>query len=253
MQNSFASGLNLAKLQLSSFARHFSRSTSYPISLSRWPNSSTSIASLYFRKYRSILYFPTPNWWIISSPVKACMICLRMSCSLHNHLFLWSSAPARPASIFRLRVGFLHLLITYKRLLDDRKISILLCWSFGPGQPPCHGGLPLCLSLRAFYTFLRHSMMSEYPVSKNFPTWVLSNQFCSSLSTSISISLRLNSSHLLLPLETFNKKDIFIFNSFWVKKFLYSLIKHKKGLYLWTQVLIPPPWWMPSDGSELFF
>ena len=42
------------------------------------------------------------------------------------------------------------------------------------------------------------------------PISALLNQFCSWLSTSTSMSLRLNSSDLLLPLETFNKEDVFI-------------------------------------------
>ena len=45
---------------------------------------------------------------------------------------------------------------------------------------------------------------------KNFPTWDRLNQFCSSLSTSTSMSLRLNSLDLLLSLETFNTEDISI-------------------------------------------
>ena len=68
MPKSFASGLNLTKVQLNSFSICFSRSTSYPKSLSRWSNSSHSMANLYLGKYRPILYFPTANWWIVSSP-----------------------------------------------------------------------------------------------------------------------------------------------------------------------------------------
>ena len=64
IQKSFASGLNLTKVQLSSFSICFCRPTLYPISLSRWSNSSHSIANLYFGKYSSILYFPLPNWWM---------------------------------------------------------------------------------------------------------------------------------------------------------------------------------------------
>ena len=45
---------------------------------------------------------------------------------------------------------------------------------------------------------------------KNFPMWTCLNQSSSSLSTSTSMLLRLNSSDLLLPLETFNTEDIFI-------------------------------------------
>ena len=51
------------------------------------------------------------------------------------------------------------------------------------------------------------------------PIYALLNQFCSLLSAGTSISLRLNSSDLLLSLETFNKKEIF-FSSCWSKKYL---------------------------------
>ena len=45
------------------------------------------------------------------------------------------------------------------------------------------------------------------------PLCALLNQFCSLLSTSTSMSLRLNSTDLLLPLETFSTEDNFI--KFW--------------------------------------
>ena len=48
-------------------------------------------------------------------------------------------------------------------------------------------------------------------IPKNFPTRARLNQFCSSLSTNTSTSLRLNSSNFLpVSLETFNKEEIFI-------------------------------------------
>ena len=133
MQKAFASGLNLKKVQLSSFSMRFCRSTSYTMSLSQWSNLSHSIANLYFGKYRSIPYFPAPNWGIISSPLKACMICLRVSCSLHNHLFLWSSIPRHFAKFIKLGIGFLHLLITYKRPCLQKKISHSFFWALGTG------------------------------------------------------------------------------------------------------------------------
>ena len=55
---------------------------------------------------------------------------------------------------------------------------------------------------------------------KNFPTWDCLNQFCSSLSTSTSLSLRLNSLNLLLSLETLNTEDISIIISAPVRSFL---------------------------------
>ena len=57
------------------------------------------------------------------------------------------------------------------------------------------------------------------------PVCALLNQSCSLLSTSTSISLRLNSSDLLLSLETFNKEEIFIYSSFKPKKILYLVIR----------------------------
>ena len=50
--------------------------------------------------------------------------------------------------------------------------------------------------------------------SKNFPTWALLNQSCSSLSTNTSISLKLSSSDFLLSLETFKTEDMFTFSHF---------------------------------------
>ena len=95
------------------------------------------------------------------------------------------------------------------------------------------------------------------------PICALLNQFCSLLSRSTSVSLRLNSSGLLLSLETFNSKDISIFYSFWVKKMLYLVIRYKKVSCLWPQffcffffifwhTLIPISWWKPSNRQEFF-
>ena len=54
-----------------------------------------------------------------------------------------------------------------------------------------------------------------WAIPKYHPICALLNQFCSSLSTSTSISLRLNSSDLLpASLETFSTEDIFIYSSF---------------------------------------
>ena len=54
-------------------------------------------------------------------------------------------------------------------------------------------------------------------IPKDFPTGAGLNHFYSSLSTKTSISLRINSSDLLLLLEKFNKEGIFICSSFWSK------------------------------------
>ena len=62
LPNSFASGLNLTKVQLSSFSICFCCSSFYAMSLSRWLNSSHLMVNLYSGKYRLILYFPTLNW-----------------------------------------------------------------------------------------------------------------------------------------------------------------------------------------------
>ena len=63
---------------------------------------------------------------------------------------------------------------------------------------------------------------------KNFPTQAFLNQFCSFLSTSTSISLRLNFSDLLLLLETSNKHEILFVLLFGSKKFRIRLSDTKK-------------------------
>ena len=87
----------------------------------------------------------------------------------------------------------------------------------------------------------------------------LLNQFCSFLSTNTLISLRLNSFDLL-PLETFNKEDVFI----WVKKKIASGQQTQKSRYSCTQFFClfflifwhaptPPAWWVPSNTHYFFF
>ena len=57
---------------------------------------------------------------------------------------------------------------------------------------------------------------------KYFPKWAHLNQFCSSLSTNTSISLRLKySGFLLASLETFNTEGIFIKSQAQAKSFLH--------------------------------
>ena len=63
---------------------------------------------------------------------------------------------------------------------------------------------------------------------KNFPTQAFLNRFCSFLSTSTSISLRLNFSDLLLLLETSNKHEILFVLLFGSKKFRIRLSDTKK-------------------------
>ena len=52
-------------------------------------------------------------------------------------------------------------------------------------------------------------------IPRNHPICACLNQFCSSLSTSTSMSLMLNSSDLLLALETFNTENLFYFYFLW--------------------------------------
>ena len=66
------------------------------------------------------------------------------------------------------------------------------------------------------------------------PISALLNQFCSLLSTSTSRSLRLNSSGLLLSLETFNKEYIFIYSSFEPKIFCIWSSDTKKSIFMPT-------------------
>ena len=63
------------------------------------------------------------------------------------------------------------------------------------------------------------------------PICALLNQFCSLLWTRTPISLRLNSSDFL-PLETFNKEDIFICSSFFQKHFPYPVNRNNKEICL---------------------
>ena len=71
-------------------------------------------------------------------------------------------------------------------------------------------------------------------IPRNRPICALLNQICSLLSTSTSISLRLNSLGLLLPLETFNTEDIFVCTSFCLKIFLYLVTRHKRPIFMRT-------------------
>ena len=64
------------------------------------------------------------------------------------------------------------------------------------------------------------------------PICTLVNQLWSPLSTSTSMSLRLNSLDSLLALETFNKEDIFIYSPFRPKDFLYLVTRHKKCIFI---------------------
>ena len=104
----------------------------------------------------------------------------------------------------------------------------------------------MCIWVAFQYAFFALPRWSNYETfndvrisssPKNFSTWHRLNQFYSSLSTNTSIFLRLNSSDLLLALETFNKEDIFIYSSFWSKTFLYPVTKHKKPKFMPTTFL----------------
>ena len=205
MQKPFASGLNLTKVELSSCLRCFCHSTSYPISLSRWSNPSHSIANLYFWKYRLILYFPALNWSIIYSPLKSCMIWFKVSCPLHNHLFLWSSVPRHSFRFIKLGIGLLHLLITYRRSRLDKKTSFLFCWALDPGQ------------VVGFKSLLMRISHSSRPSEELFDFKKITNMCTLKWRISININNRFN----------------FIFSSFWSKKyFLYSVTRHKHfGLF----------------------
>ena len=77
------------------------------------------------------------------------------------------------------------------------------------------------------------------------PICALLNQFCSLLSTSTSISLRFApwSSSDLLPLETFNKEDIFIYSSFGQKKkIVFGHQAQKKSLWMPGPIMVSREW-----------
>ena len=100
--------------------------------------------------------------------------------------------------------------------------------------PACSGSMGWVKVIsRTYFTLIKPtSNFSICDSPKNFPTSALLNQFCSSLSASTSISLRLNSSALLVPLETFNTENIFICTSFWFKNFLYLVPRHKRPIFM---------------------
>ena len=158
-------------MQLSNFPICFCRSTSYPMSLSRWPNSSHSMANLYLGKYRSIQYFPTANWWIISSLFKTCMIWLKVSCSLHNYLFLRSSI-SRRLVLLVFCICWSHT----KGLALIKKTSVLFSWSLDPGQPAGYWHVVLksfLMRISHFSRPLNDARISSSP--KYFPICALLN------------------------------------------------------------------------------
>ena len=98
---------------------------------------------------------------------------------------------------------------------NERNLSVLFWWSLGPDQPGVSRRVGMSSCLVKISHFLRQFgavRISSSP--KNFPTWALLNQSCSSLSTNTSISLKLSSSDFLLSLETFKTEDIFTFSHF---------------------------------------
>ena len=71
-----------------------------------------------------------------------------------------------------------------------------------------------------------------WAISRYCLTCALLNQFCSLLSASTSISLRLNPSGLPLPLEIFNKEGIFILVLFSQKIFYIQSPDIKKPIFM---------------------
>ena len=143
---------------------------SYPISLSQWSNSSHSMTNLYLGKYRSILYFPVPNYWIISSPLKSFVTWLKLVCSLPNHLLLWSTIPRHLVRFIKWGVGFLQLLITYKRSHFDKKKSPFYFADFWAQANLLDTGmLGSILLCYAFHIYLKHSMTPDFKFSNMCP------------------------------------------------------------------------------------
>ena len=100
-----------------------------------------------------------------------------------------------------------------------------------------HGTPPSAFKKARVFWSLSASLAIElwmWTKPKDFLTWVLLNQFCSSLSTSTSIFLMLNSAGFLLPLETLNTKDIFIVNSFKTINFCIRSPDTKKPTFMTT-------------------
>ena len=111
--------------------------------------------------------------------------------------------------------------MTYMIPKAERNLSVLFCWSLGPDQPSVLRRVGMSSSLVSIQHFSKpFNDKPIFSIPKILTTGARLNQFCSSLSRNTSISLRLNSSGLLLALETFNKEDIFICSSFWPKIFV---------------------------------
>ena len=165
-----------------------------------------AMTNLYLGKYRSILYFPTLNWLIISSPLKACMICLSVSYSLHNYLFFWSSIPRHFVKFIKFGVGFLYLLITYKRLHLDKKMSWSRASSLRGFPSVFKKGLVFWSSSASFAVDV---WMWTNP--KNFPTWAHLNRRFPSVSTIVLQPC------MWTKLSLTNCEDIF-FSSCWSRK-----------------------------------
>ena len=114
--------------------------------------------------------------------------------------------------------------MTYVTPKNDENLSVLFCWFLGPDQPgvPRRVDMSSCL-LRISHFSRQFNDVRISSIPKNVPTWA--HQFCSSLSNTW-ISLRLTSSDLLLPLETFNKEDILFLIIFESKYFCIRSIRY---------------------------
>ena len=134
------------------------------------------------------------------------MICLSVSCSLHNRLFFWSSVPRHFVKFIKFGVGFLHLLITYKRLRLHKKIS----WS----RASSLWGFASVFKKALVFWSLSASFAVDvwmWTNPKNFFTWAHLNHRFPSVST-IVVQLC-----MLTKLSLTNCKDIF-FSSCWSRK-----------------------------------
>ena len=121
--------------------------------------------------------------------------------------------------------------MTYMTSKNERNLSVLFCWSLGPDQGDvlCRVGMSSCLVSISHLSKSFNDVQIFY-IPKNFPRWALLNQHCSSLSTDTSIPLRLNFSTRKISLF------VVLFRS---KKFLYLVIRYKKGLCLCTKCFYP--------------
>ena len=116
-------------------------------------------------------------------------------------------------SLSALTLSFLEFTMTCMTPKAERNFSVLFCWSLGPGQGDVlrRVGTSSCL-MSISHLSKSFDDVRIFSSPKNFLTWALLNQFCSSLSTNTSVSLMLNSSDLKAHAYVHNFSVSFFFH-----------------------------------------